>query len=140
MKKLIFTTLIITILMGLSTAALAAEEMKQAEKWVDITKAILANPATKGGWVEDPKGKVFRSEDGNSVKVIHSTFGTYVVNLVEKKVYRIVDGARKLEEGTTLIQRDFGTSLVIKSKAHKFRLKFKEAVAGMKHIEGIKGM
>jgi hypothetical protein len=138
MKKLIWIT--VGIILVMSCSSLAANESKLDLKWQDITKKILANPASKGGWTEDAKGKIYQSEDGNHIKVVHSEYGEYIVNLPEKSVYKVEDSKKVKMDDPVLIQRDFGTSLVIKMKDYKFRLKFSEAVSGMKHIEGIKGM
>ena len=142
MEKIMKRTLLILIALSLlmTFSVLAEEKTKIKEDWKDITKAVMANPANKGGWTADAAGKVYCDEAGSKIKVVHSEFGTFLVNLQEKKVYKL-DGEKKaLQDNPLLIQRDFGTSLVVKLKDYKFRLKFTEAVAGMKNIEGIKGM
>ena len=132
--------ILVAISMLVTFSALAVEKTKIKEDWKDITKTVMANPASKGGWTEDAAGKIFCDAAGNQIKVEHSEFGTYLVDLQAKKVYKM-DGVKKvIQENPLLIQRDFGTSLVVKLKDYKFRLKFTEAVAGMKNIEGIKGM
>jgi len=136
MKRI--TYLVLALVMLTSFAVMASEQIKEGQKWVDITKKFLANPADQGGWTEDAKGKIFRSEDSNVLKAIHSTFGTFIINLTDQKVYKVEGGKNVLQEGSILLQRDFGTSLVVKTKTVKLRLKFTDKVSGMANIPGIK--
>lgn len=148
MQRLIIIVLGLALCSGFMLTGVAAEKT-EVEKgaadaitrnWIDVTEKVLGNPADKGGWAEDENGKVYRSEDGNWIKVNHSKFGTYLVDLPNKKVMKL-EGDKKIEvKDPQLIQRDFGTSLVFKSDTVKLRMKFTEQVSGMKHIEGIKGM
>jgi len=140
MQRLVIISLALSFVLGMTWVGFAAEKQEVEQKWIDITEKVLANPADKGGWTEDAGGKIFRSDDGNWIKVEHSEYGTYIVDLPNKKVMKVKGDAREEMKNTQLIQRDFGTSLVIKGDTHKFRLKFNEKVSGMSHIEGIKGM
>ncbi|MCD4654712.1 hypothetical protein K8T06_12370 [bacterium] len=139
MKRLFFLLLTFVLLSSAVCVVLAVDETKAEQKWVDITKKLLANPASKGGWTEDKEGKIYQSADGNKVKVVHSSYGTFIVELVEGQVFKIEDGKQILLDGVELLQRDFGTCLVVKTKTHKLRMKFTAQVSGMKHIKGIKG-
>ncbi|HPQ40558.1 MAG TPA: hypothetical protein PLV45_09315 [bacterium] len=148
MRRLVILILGIAFCLSLTWTGFA-EEMAKSEqkavgqleqKWIDITEKVLANPADKGGWTPDEKGKIYRSDDGNWIKIEHSSYGVYLVDLASKKVMKM-DGDTPVEDKSAqLIQRDFGSSLVIKGEKVKFRLIFTEKVSGMEHIEGIKGM
>ncbi|MBN1880193.1 hypothetical protein JW823_08785 [bacterium] len=118
-----------------------AEETKTLDSgWIDVTREVAANPADAGGWVKDETGKVFRSSDGNFIKIQHATFGVFKVDLPGAKVFRIDGDKDVLQDGSSLLQRDAGQTLVIKLKDYKFKVQFTEKIEGMKSIPGIKGM
>ncbi|MBN1296296.1 hypothetical protein JXA80_05915 [bacterium] len=140
MKAMVCLVALMACCAGVWMGVAEAAEENLGQKWVDITEKVWVNPADSGGWTEDGAGKIFRSEDGDQLRVVTGSHGTYIVDLSSKKISRIEGETRTDLEDVQMIQRDFGTSLVIKSKSHKFRLKFKEQVSGMRHIEGIKGV
>lgn len=108
--------------------------------WIDITKEVAANPINQGGWTVDKAGKVFRSEDSDSIMIEHSEYGKFVVDLKNGAVNKVEKNDPILQKGTSLLNRENGTMLVVRTSEYKFRLRFTEKVAGMKAVEGITGM
>jgi len=141
MKKLCYPILCGILLIFISVAGFAADEVSSVKEWMDNTDKVFANPIEKGGWAKDENGKVFVDKAGNNLKIMTSEFGTMIVDLINKKVSSIEkDGSRTDLEVTKLINREFGLTLVIKTKKFKVRIKMKDKVEGMKNIEGIKAM
>jgi hypothetical protein len=128
------------VLMAILPAAWAADLSESTSTWIDITKEVAANPQDKGGWTVDKNAKVYRSEDGNKIKVEHSEYGEFVIELKEGTVKRMVDKELVLQKNSTLLNREGGMMLVIRTSEHKFRLRFTEKVSGMQAVEGIRGM
>lgn len=138
MKRwVLWVVAVVFVTVGMIRAEDAA--VTQAE-WMDVTREVAANPADAGGWAKDEAGKVFRSADGNTIKIEHGTYGIYRIDLPGGVVYRIDGDKEVIQEGATLMQRDAGQTLVIKTKEYKFKVQFNEKIPGMKSISGIKGM
>ena len=94
--------------------------------WIDITKEVAANPINKGGWTVDKAGKVFRSEDSDSIMIEHSEYGKFVVDLKNGTVNKVEKNDPILQKGTSLLNRESGTMLVVRTSEYKFRLRFTE--------------
>jgi len=109
-------------------------------EWLDVTRQVAANPAAKGGWTIDQQGKVYRSEDGNKIRINHSVYGTFVINLSDSVVTKVEGTKSVVLDNTELLQRDSGQTLVVKMSEYKFKVQFSEKISGMKSISGIKGM
>jgi hypothetical protein len=135
MKKI---SLIVCCLSVFLTPVFAEET--SGSTWVDVTEEVAANPLNKGGWTIDETGKAFRSEDGNQVKIQHSEYGVFIVDLPGEKVDKVVDEKTISQEKSDLLQRDGGMMLVVRADEYKFRVRFSERVSGMHTISGIKGM
>ncbi|MGB3976492.1 MAG: hypothetical protein WBM02_02055 [bacterium] len=133
--KLLF--LLIALFIAFPIAA--ADDVSKTE-WIDITKEVAANPAEKGGWTIDKAGKIFRSEDGNSILIEHSEYGKFIIDLKNGVVNKVQNDNPLVQKDSTLINREGGTMLVVRTQEYKFRLRFTEKVSGMKAVEGIKEM
>lgn len=128
------------VLIAILPVSWAADVSESDSTWIDITKEVAANPLNKGGWTVDKNAKVFRSQDGNKIKIEHSEYGLFIIDLKESTVNRTVDKESVLQKDSTLLNREGGMMLVVRTGEHKFRLRFTEKVSGMQWIEGIRGM
>ncbi len=132
------STLMLVLMFGF--AAMAEDLTKPDADWTDVTREVAANPAEAGGWVKDESGKVFRSADGNTIRIQHGSYGIFKVDLPGGIVYKIEGEKETVQEDVSLLQRDSGQTLVIKTKEYKFKVQFTEKIAGMKSIQGIKSV
>ncbi len=131
MKKISFV-ICCAVIFGVSALA--------DNNWIDVTQEVAGNPLEQAGWTIDDNGKVFRSEDGNKVKIEHSEYGVFIIDLPGEKVEKMQDEKAVSQKNAELLQRDGGMMLVVRVDEYKFRVRFSERVSGMHSISGIRGM
>ena len=125
------------VLLCVMAAGMLLPASAGAAEWVDITKEVRSVDATKGGWGDaESSAKALRNADGTQI-MIECTRGKFRIDCAAREMYKVDGDKESVVNGASLLNRQNGTMLVIKTSEFKMRVTFTEVVPGLKSLGGL---